>query len=236
MTGQAQTPPRAAGWRAGAAPIAFGDRVVCASLRRLIAASLLGQRLIIAAVGVSMSAGAGIVGSGAASRAQVRLGPDAPGAVELPPLVGNPIAEVPRDRLSATRDRPLFSPSRRPTVPPQPPPPAGPRIEHAPPPSPVPSPSVALFGIVVGPLGPRAFIGTGPTDPIVGVRPGDDVNGWMVTAITQRSLVLSRADLSATFTLFSPENASRVGHFDSAAPGQQVQRTLNDGRPRIRIR
>jgi general secretion pathway protein N len=211
MTGQAQRLPRAA-------------------VRRVGAAQRLCELLIIAAAGVHVSTGDGIAGADTTSSTQARLSPD----VELPPLVGNPIAQVPLDRLSATRDRPLFSASRRPTAPP--PPPAAPRIEHAAQRSPVQSPSVALFGIVIGAQGPRAFIGTGPTDPIVGVRPGDDVSGWRVTAITQRSLVLSRADLSATFMLFSPENASRVAHFDSAAPSQQAQRTPNDGHPRIRIR
>ena len=232
MTGRAQSLPRATGQRVAAPPIALGDRVSCMPLRRPVARRLW-LLFIIAAVAIQVSTANGIAGTDAASHVRARLGPDAPGAV------GNPIAEVPFDRLSATRDRPLFSPSRRPAVLPQPPPPAGPRIEHAPRPSPVQSPSVALFGIVVGAQGPRAFIGMGPTDPIVGVRPGDDVHGWMVTAITQRSLVLSRADLSATFMLFSPENASRVAHVDSAAPSQQVQRTPrtpNDGHPRIRIR
>jgi general secretion pathway protein N len=235
MTGRAKTTPRAAALRLRTAAIAFGGRVACASLRRLIAASRLCQMLIIAAVGFPVSAGDGIAGSGAASGAQVWLGPNPPSDVERPALVGNPIAAVPLDRLSATRDRPLFSPSRRHAVTAQPAP-IAPRIEQVPRPPPVQSPSVALFGIVVSAQGPRAFIGMGPTNPIVGVGPGDDVNGWKVTAITQRSLVLSRADLSATFMLFSPENTSRIAHFDSAAPGQQVQRTPDDTHRRVRIR
>jgi hypothetical protein len=238
MTGRGQRLPRAAGQCVATPPIALGDRVSCTPLRRLVARRLW-QLFIIAAVGIQASTANGIAGADTANRVRAQSALDAPGAIALPPLVGNPIAKVPLDRLSATRDRPLFSPSRRPTVPAQPPPPPGPRIEHAPRPSPVQSPSVALYGIVVGAQGPRAIIGMGPTDPIVGVRPGDDVNGWRVTAITQRSLVLSRADLSATFMLFSPENASRVAHVDSAAPNQQVQRTPrtpNDGHPRIRIR
>ena len=212
----------------------LGDLISCAPLRRPVAPRLW-QLFIIAAVTIQLSTANGIAGGDAASPVQSLLGPDVPAAVELAPLTGNPIAEVPLDRLSATRDRPLFSPGRRPTVAPQPPP-ARPRIEHAPPSSPVQSPTVTLFGIVVGSHGPRAFIGRGPTDPIVGVRPGDDVNGWMVSAITERSLVLSHADLTATFVLFSPENASRVAHFESAAPSQQIQRPRNDGHPRIRIR
>jgi general secretion pathway protein N len=188
------------------------------------------QLLILAAIGVQVSTGGGIAGADAA-----RLSPNASIAVELPASVGNPVAEIPLDRLSATRDRPLFSPSRRPAFLPQPAP-AGPRIEQAPRPPPVQTPSVALFGIVVGAQGARAFIGTGPTDPVVVVRPGDDVKGWKVTAITKRSLVLSRAEMSTTFMLFSPENANRIAHFDSAAPSQQVQRTPDETHRRVRIR
>jgi general secretion pathway protein N len=190
--------------------------------------------LIVAVVGVHDSTN-GIAGADVASPAQARLGSDASSEVEIPVFVGNPVTQVPLDRLSATRDRPLFSPSRQPTFP-KPPAPAMPRIALAPPPQPVQSPSVALFGIIVDAQGARALIGTGAADPIVGVRRGDDVNGWKVTAITKQSLVLSRADLSATFMLFSPENANRTAGSLSAAPIQQVQRTPDGGRHRSRIR
>ena len=204
-----------------------------AAMRRV--ARRLCEWLILAVVGVLVSTGNGIAGADAASRAQARPGPDPSRDIELPALIGNPIAAIPLDRLSATRDRPLFSPSRQPTLPPQPKP-AAPRIAQAPRPPLVQSPSIALFGIVVSAQGARAVIGTGPADPILHVRLGDDVHGWKVTAITERSLVLSRADLSATFMLFSPENAGRVAHSDSAAPSQQVQRTPDERHPRIRIR
>jgi general secretion pathway protein N len=228
--------PRAAGRHIGAAPIGLRDRVLCASLRRLITAPRLCQLLMVAAIGAQVSSGHGNANADTARRAQARLGPDPSIDAGLAALIGNPIAEVPMDRLSATRDRPLFSPSRRPAVPPQTRPPPSMSREPAPPPSPVQAPSVALFGIVVSEEGPRAFIAMGPTDSVFGVRPGDDLNGWRVTAITKRSLVLSRADLSATFMLFSQENASRTAHFDAATLSQQVQRTPNVGHPRVRIR
>jgi hypothetical protein len=219
MTGRAQTPRRAARRRTGATPLAPRARVFWASLRRLAAPLRLCQLLILAVVGLPVSAQDGIADTDAVSHAQARSGPDASSNAGLPGFVGNPVAEVPLDRLSATRDRPLFSPSRHPAF--LPPVAAKPRNEQASrPPPPVPSPSVALFGIIVGAHGPRAFIGTEPTNPIVGVQPGDDVNGWTVTTITERALVLSRADLSATFMLFSPENASLIAHFGSGTPAQ----------------
>jgi hypothetical protein len=86
-------------------------------------------------------------------------------------------------------------------------------------------PGVALFGIVVGAQGARAFIATGAAGRIIGVRPGDDVSGWTVTAITQRNLVLSRAERSATFTLFSAGNSGQTGRSDAAASNPPVTRT-----------
>jgi hypothetical protein len=156
---------------------------------------------------------------------------------ELPASSGNPIAEVRFDRLSETRDRPVFSPSRRP-----PPPPALPavaaRVERAPQAVPVSPPGVALFGIVVGEQGARAFIATGADGQIIGVRPGDDVSGWTVSAITQRNLVLSHAERSATFTLFSPGNVSQTKRPDATATvaNPQVTRTTDAPHPRIRVR
>jgi hypothetical protein len=98
-------------------------------------------------------------------------------------------------------------------------------------------PGVALFGIVVGEQGARAFIATtGAADQIIGVRPGDKVSGWTVSAITQRNLVLSRAERSATFTLFSPGNVSQAKRSDAAASNPQVTRTSDTPHPRVRIR
>jgi hypothetical protein len=183
-----------------------GDRMTCSSWRRPIAASRLRPLLIIAAVGIHGSTWALAAG-----------GAQAASSTPAPAVSGNPVADIPLDRLSATRERPLFSPSRRPPFRREPSPIA--HVEPAPaPPPPVSPPSVALYGIVVGVQGPRAFIATGPSDRIVRVRPGDDVDGWKVTAISERRLVLSRADLSATFTLFSPENAGRTARPDSVQP------------------
>jgi general secretion pathway protein N len=146
----------------------------------------------------------------------------------------NAIVEISLDRLSATRDRPLFSPSRRPPAPA----PIAIRTEE-PVPEPLPEPSppgVTLFGTVVGRQGARAFIATGTGDQIIRVQPGDDISGWTVTEITQRNLVLSRAEQSATFTLFSPGKVSQTRRTDAAGSNTHAKRSSDAPRVRVRIR
>ena len=111
----------------------------------------------------------------------------------------SPLAAYPLDRLSATRERPLFSPSRRPPAPPP-----APIIAAAPPPPP---PKLILFGIVMDADEARAVVGVGTADKTRRVRIGDDIGGWKVTQIEERQLVLSLDDRSATFTLFSGQRA-----------------------------
>ncbi len=111
----------------------------------------------------------------------------------------SPLAAYPLDRLSATRERPLFSPSRRPPAPPP-----APIIAAAPPPPP---PKLILFGDVMDADDAHAIVGTGTADKTRRVRIGDDIGGWKVTQIEGRKLVLSLNDRSATFTLFSGQHA-----------------------------
>ena len=117
------------------------------------------------------------------------------------PALGNPLQTLSLDRLSTTRDRPLFSSDRRPPAPPPPP------VERAPEPPPAP-PDVALLGIVVDGERTRAIVRAG-TEKIERVQIGDDISGWKVSQIEGRRLLLSLDDRSATFTLFSRKAANR---------------------------
>ena len=110
--------------------------------------------------------------------------------------LANPVTALSLDRLSVTRERPLFSPSRRP-----PPPPAVP-IASAPPPPP-PPPNLTLFGVVMDDEDARAVVQTGTGSKIRRVRIGDDIDGWKVSQIEQRRLVLSLDSRLATFTMFA---------------------------------
>jgi hypothetical protein len=115
--------------------------------------------------------------------------------------VANPVAAQPLDRLSVTRERPLFSPSRRP-----PPPPSAPVAQSAAPVLPPAAPSVDLFGIVSDEEGARAIVRAGPGNKILRIRVGDEIGGWKVSQIEGRKLVLSLGERSTTFTLFSGHN------------------------------
>ena len=125
----------------------------------------------------------------------------------------SPLAAYPLDRLSTTRQRPLFSPGRRPPAPPP-----APIIAAAPPPPP---PNLILVGTIMDADDARAVVTVGTTDKTRRVRIGDDIGGWKVTQIEERKLILSLNDRSATFTLFSGQRGS---------PGSQPVNTVVRGK------
>jgi hypothetical protein len=128
------------------------------------------------------------------------------GAAPASPLAGEPL-----DRLATTRERPLFSPTRRP-----PPPPVV--QSAAPPPPPPPPPNVALFGVVMDGDEARAIVRTGPAAAVMRVRVGDDIGGWRVAQIDGRRIVLVLDDRIATFTMFAGNGAIGAPRGGSEAP------------------
>jgi hypothetical protein len=127
---------------------------------------------------------------------------DAPVVDAVPPAnsggaLDNPLARHTLGSLSATRDRPLFTPSRRP---PPPPPVVVHAVEAA---APVPPPAIVLLGIVLEDDAPRALVRADGAKTVVRVQVGDEVGGWAVTAIEPRRLELSHDDRSASLELFT---------------------------------
>ena len=113
----------------------------------------------------------------------------------------NPLQAHPLAGLSATRDRPLFSPGRRPPAPPPAP------VAAAPPP-PAPPPDVTLLGVVVDRERARAIVRSGSAK-IERVQIGDDIGGWKVSQIEKRRLLLALDGREAAFTLFSRASAQQ---------------------------
>jgi hypothetical protein len=113
--------------------------------------------------------------------------------------ISNPVELQPLRELSATRDKPLFSATRRP-----PPKPVASISRVEPPPPPPPPPSVVVLGIVSENGDGRAAIraGKGDGDKVLRVRAGDDVSGWKVERIEPRRLVLTQGERSVDFALF----------------------------------
>jgi hypothetical protein len=130
----------------------------------------------------------------------------------------SPLAAQPIDRLSATRERPLFSPTRRPPAPPPP-------VVQAPepPPPPPPPPDVALFGIVMDGDEAQAVVRAGPAAKIMRVRVGDDIGGWKVAQIDGRRLILSLDDRIATFLMFAGNSANGKPRTDQESQSADKQ-------------
>lgn len=100
------------------------------------------------------------------------------------------------EALSATRERPLFSPTRRPPPPPPPPRPPPPVEEDEPGPEPElpaeadPPLSATLVGIVLG--GDRPLAVLAAEGKTLRLREGESLEGWRLARIEALSAVLER--------------------------------------------
>jgi hypothetical protein len=114
---------------------------------------------------------------------------------------GNPLWAIPISKLSATRDRPLFSASRRPRTP---------TVAAAPVSAPVAAKPVAqlppftLVGTIISEKN-RIAIFFDPTSKIAtGVREGERASGWTLRSVGSRSAVLEGNDRMVTLDLPEP--------------------------------
>ena len=126
----------------------------------------------------------------------------APGA-EAPAVTtaGNPLESLRLEDLAVTRERPLFSPTRRPSP--------APVVVREPPP-------FDLVGAVVGENMSFALLRNRATSEVLRLRPGDDAEGWRVGAVSIRSVALERDGHSEMLTLKGREAAA------SAMPASEV--------------
>ncbi|HET7885987.1 MAG TPA: hypothetical protein VFL62_07165 [Bradyrhizobium sp.] len=124
-------------------------------------------------------------------------------------LPANPLWAVRLDALSATRDRPIFSPSRRPPAPPQmllappPPPPkpvAAPREPDRPP--------LALLGTIVSPSHQIAIFREEATSETTRLKAGDDYKGWSLRSIMAGKVEFEGPRRGAVLELPQPQTAS----------------------------
>jgi hypothetical protein len=118
---------------------------------------------------------------------------------------GNPLWAVPLSLLSVTRDRPIFSPSRRP------PPQAvanAPYVEPAPPPPPnAPGPirpQLSLVGTIASDKEGIGVFLDRATNNIVRLRMGEGHSGWILRAVRVREVILQNGGLTETLTLPPP--------------------------------
>ena len=117
---------------------------------------------------------------------------DDAGSARAPKATGNPLWAIPLDNLRATRERPLFSASRRPPAPPV----AAAAPVEAPPPAPPPppeaeKPQLALVGVVHGAEDIGIFVNQ-MDQSVIRLRVGQDDHGWVVRAADLRAVTLQK--------------------------------------------
>ncbi len=116
--------------------------------------------------------------------------------------VSNPVSAIPLSKLSKTRDRPIFAPSRRP-----PPPPAAPviakQVEPAKPTEPE-QPPLILVGTVAGGDSAIAIFVEQSTENTVRLRVNESHQGWTLRSIQEREVTLLKGRKSSVLALAPP--------------------------------
>jgi general secretion pathway protein N len=114
---------------------------------------------------------------------------------------GNPLWAIPLSSLSATRERPLFLPSRRPPTPPAV---AGPPVVVVMKPAEDPRPELSLVGAIAGETEGFAVFIDLRSNAIVRLRTGQDHAGWTLSSVKGREAILSKEKETAVFVLPAP--------------------------------
>ena len=187
-------------------------------------------RLTVLPAGLLLSA-AGLGALAAPSPATRRALDDAPDIrIELPtpapiaiqpgipnaPRSGNPLWAVPLSALSATRERPLFSPSRRP---PSPPVVAAPQLAP-PPPAPPPEPAqppLALLGTISGGSEGLGIFQDQTNQGLIRLKVGQSHTGWLLISVHGREARFEKGKRSATLALPAPAESTRTAASAPAA-------------------
>jgi len=132
--------------------------------------------------------------------------------------VGNPLWAIPLSTLAITRERPLFSPSRRPA-----PPPVAPAVYV---PSPTSSPAdpdhplLTLLGTIVGETDRIGIFMDQASQSVVRLKTGENNAGWVLLSVEGREVTFAKGSRTATLTLPArgAEQGARVDRDQRASP------------------
>ena len=127
-----------------------------------------------------------------------------PAARENVPI-GNPLWAVPLQSLSVTRERPLFSPSRRPPPPAVVAAPYVPPVLRPPPKPPEPDhPLLTLLGTVAGKTEGFGIFIDDTTKSVVRLKTGEGHAGWILQSVRGREVTFDKDRITATLSLPAP--------------------------------
>jgi hypothetical protein len=125
-------------------------------------------------------------------------------SLRQPPPPGNPLWRIPIDSLSVTRERPLFSVSRRPPPPsPAPPvPPATNAVSSAP--AKPERPPLTLQGTAIGKPRDIALVLDEVAKSSLSLRVGEAVQGWYLRSVDHEAATLEKGDRIVIIALPAP--------------------------------
>jgi len=118
-------------------------------------------------------------------------------------LVGNPLATISLGALSDTRDRPIFSASRRPP-PPAVAPAAAPRTVVAPKPKEPERPPFSLVGTIIGGNEGFGIFLEQSTQAALRLKLGEDYQGWRLRSVRGREVILGKDQQTVVLVLPEP--------------------------------
>lgn len=175
---------------------------------------MIDQRARPVLIGTVLAAVAIALGPGAATAIDAGASPPRtaakPGTPVLAAPEGNPVRALPLAQLAITRDRPIFSPSRRPPPPPAP----APVYTVASVPRPVKAepqrPSLTLVGTVLGANESIAVFLDRTTREVVRLHPNESHEGWVLRSIDGREAKLEKGPDAAVLALAPPGGTPEV--------------------------
>lgn len=134
--------------------------------------------------------------------------PDLPTSAQnsaKPPRLGNPLRLISLEELPNTRQRPIFSPSRRPSLRSNANPPPLVQAPALPPPKLEDRPQLSLIGAVVSEWDGIAIFMEQATKEIVRLRMGEAHKGWTLVSLYRRQATLEKDGGSVALVLPSSE-------------------------------
>lgn len=140
-----------------------------------------------------------------------------------PVRAGNPLWAIPVKDLPVTRERPIFSPSRRP------PPPVVAATPYVPPPPPATPmeperPQLALVGTVVNAREGFGIFVDQSTNTVVRLRTGESHKGWILRSVQGREVTLETERETAVLAL-PAHGAEQAGAPLASVPPAEPMRT-----------
>jgi general secretion pathway protein N len=147
---------------------------------------------------------------------ELRPGFAAPPAVPTPAgragdaAGGNPLWAIPLSSLTATRERPLFTPSRRAPAPVMPNAPVAvvPVAPEAPPPMPETRVALILIGTIASEADGIALFTDPNTREVVRLRLGDVIAGWTLDTVRSREVTFKKGDRDDVLTIQTDQSAT----------------------------